>query len=270
MTINLRTAFPLCIVLIYFGTAVSVAQNKTVISKFQEITDKLSNPLARLMSIPFQNNLVWGVGSNNGSQNTLNFQPVIPVLLSRNITIINRIVLPVIAQFNVTGLGESQNSLGDLQYSMFVSTRRRAVWGLGPIFSIPTATNKNTGSGRFCIGPTGVLVHQGDGLTIGCLVNQFWSVGGNPDQGNQTQGYLQMFIGHSWKSGAGVSLTSEMTQNWKVKRTESYINLMFTGVTKFWDVPVQLQAGPRIPVTALPDVKSYFGVRAALVFVFEK
>lgn len=270
MKINYHAAFPLCIVLICFGAADSLAQNKTVISKFQEITDKLSNPLAKLMSIPFQNNMVWGIGPNDGSQNILNFQPVIPVSISRSITIINRIVFPVVAQFNVTGQGESQNSLGDLQYSIFISTRRKAIWGIGPIFSIPTGTNMNTGSGRFCIGPTGVLVYQGNGITIGSLVNQFWSVGGNPDRGNQTQGYLQLFMGHSWKSGAGVSLTGELTQNWKVKRTESYINLMFTGITKLGDIPVQLIAGPRIPVTALPELKGYFGIRAAVVFVFEK
>jgi hypothetical protein len=270
MKISCHAVFPLCIVLICFRADVLVAQNKSIISKFQAIADKLSNPLAKLMSVPFQNNLVWGAGPNNGSQNTLNFQPVIPVSITKNITIINRIVLPVIAQFNVTGQGESQNSLGDLQYSMFISTRRRTVWGIGPIFSLPTATNKNTGSGKFCIGPTGVLVYQGNGLTLGTLVNQFWSVGGDPDRGNQTQGYLQMFTGHSWKSGAGVSFTAELTQNWKVKRTESYINLMFTGITKFGDIPVQLQVGPRIPVTALPDIKGYFGIRAAMVFVFEK
>ncbi len=247
---------------------VSFAQKKTEPSA-QQLADKLSNPVANLISVPFQNNTVWGIGPNNGTQNVLNFQPVIPIKLTKGLTLINRLVLPIIAQFNVTGLGESQNALSDLQYSMFFApTTGKLIWGVGPIFSIPTATNTATGSGRFSIGPTGVFLYQNSGWTMGALINQFWSVGGNPDRGNQTQGYLQPFLAHSWKSGAGVSMTGEMTQNWKVKRTQTYINVMFQGLTKFGKFPVQLVVGPRIPVSALPDLKGYFGVRASLVLVF--
>ena len=245
---------------------ISFAQKKPVESA-QQLADKLSNPVSNIISVPFQNNTVWGIGPNNGVQNVLNFQPVIPVKITKGLTLINRIVTPIIAQFNVTGIGQSQNALGDIQYSMFFAPKSKLIWGIGPIFNIPTATNTNTGSGKFSIGPTGVIVYKKTGLTIGVLVNQFWSVGGDPDRGNQTQGYLQPFFSHSWKSGGGVSVTGELTQNWKVKRTQSYINIMFQGITRFGKLPVQLVVGPRIPITALPELKGYFGIRGALVLV---
>lgn len=254
------------IILVISISAVTFGQKNTEPSA-QKLADKLSNPVSNIISVPFQNNTVWGIGPNNGSQNILNFQPVIPLKITKGISMINRLVLPIISQFNVTGLGESQNALGDLQYSIFIAPKSSFIWGIGPIFNIPTATNFNTGSGKFCIGPTGVFVYKKTGLTIGFLVNQFWSVGGNPDRSNQTQAYLQPFFSHSWKSGGGVSLTGELTQNWKIKRTQSYINIMFQGITRFGKLPVQLVVGPRIPITALPELKGYFGIRGAIVLV---
>lgn len=247
-------------------TNITIAQKKTE-PNAQQLADKLSNPVSNIISVPFQNNTVWGIGPNNGVQNILNFQPVIPVTISKGLTLINRIVTPIVAQFNVTGIGQSQNALGDIQYSMFFAPKSKLIWGIGPIFNIPTATNVYTGSGKFSIGPTGVIVYKKTGLTFGVLVNQFWSVGGDPDRGNQTQAYLQPFFSHSWKSGGGISLTGEITQNWKVKRTQSYINIMFQGITRLGKLPVQLVVGPRIPVTALPELKGYFGIRAAMVLV---
>ncbi|MDQ3020325.1 MAG: hypothetical protein M3R36_07115 [Bacteroidota bacterium] len=128
----------------------------------------LSNPVANLISVPFQNNTVWGIGELNGSQNVLNFQPVIPVSISKGINLINRIVLPMVTQYNITGVAEKQNSLGDALYSIFISpAKSKVIWGVGPVMSIPTATNKNTGSGRFSIGPTGVILYQTSGWTMG-------------------------------------------------------------------------------------------------------
>ena len=43
---------------------------------------KLANPVASLISVPFQNNTDIGIGKYNGSKNTLNIQPVIPLTLS--------------------------------------------------------------------------------------------------------------------------------------------------------------------------------------------
>ena len=256
-----------------FNSDNSFAQQKKIssVAGAQKLALALANPVANLISVPFQNNTVWGIGENNGSQNVLNIQPVIPIGLTKGINMINRIIVPVISQFNVTPDGTSQNALADIQYSIFFSPKvSKVIWGVGPIMSIPTATNTYLGSGRFSIGPTGVLLYQTNGWTMGALINQFWSVGGNPDRGNQTQGYLQPFLGYSWKTGGGFTLNAEMTQNWKVKRTQTYMNLVFSGLTKLGKFPVQFAVGPRIPIAALPDLKGYFGVRAVMTFLFPK
>ena len=61
-----------------------------------------------------------------------------------------------------------------------------------------------------------------------------------------------------------------MTQNWKVKRTQTYMNLVFSGLTKLGKFPVQYAVGQRLPIAALPELKGYFGVRAVMTFLFPK
>jgi len=269
---KIKIAFLLFIGLAFISlnSNISFAQ-KTTAPDAEKLALALANPVANLISVPFQNNTVWGIGPNNGSQNVLNIQPVIPIGITKGINMISRIIVPVISQFNVTGMGSSQNALADIQYSIFFSPKvSKIIWGVGPIMSFPSATNTYLGSGRFSIGPTGVLLYQTNGWTMGALINQFWSVGGNPDRGNQTQGYLQPFLGYAWKSGGGFTLNAEMTQNWKIKRTQTYMNLVFSGLTKLGKFPVQFAVGPRIPIAALPEVKGYFGVRAVMTFLFPK
>jgi hypothetical protein len=53
-------------------------------ARAQEPADKLSNPVASMISVPFQTT-DWGIGEHNGSKNTLDFQPVVPIKLSANL-----------------------------------------------------------------------------------------------------------------------------------------------------------------------------------------
>src|SRR5690606_10844059 len=71
----------------------------------EEIAKKLSNPIASLISVPFQNNTDYGIGPNNGTRNTMNFQPVLPLSLNEKYNLITRMVLPIVTQYNITAPG---------------------------------------------------------------------------------------------------------------------------------------------------------------------
>ena len=72
-----------------------------------ELAKKLSNPVAALISVPFQNNFEFGGGPyDDGFRYLLNFQPVIPVSLNEKWNLISRTIVPFIqvwhhATFNV-------------------------------------------------------------------------------------------------------------------------------------------------------------------------
>jgi len=94
----------------------------------EELAKKLANPISSLISVPFQNNTDYGIGENNGLRNTLNFQPVVPVSLTKDINLITRMVLPIVTQYNITGAGEKQSGLGDAVVSMFFSPKKHQKW----------------------------------------------------------------------------------------------------------------------------------------------
>ena len=60
------------------------------------LAEKLQNPIADLISIPFQNNTNFNVGPNTGTQDILNIQPVIPIHLNEDWNMITRTILPLV------------------------------------------------------------------------------------------------------------------------------------------------------------------------------
>jgi hypothetical protein len=256
-----------------FATGIVKAQEAKPAETAEDLAKKLSNPVASLISVPFQNNTDLGIGTYKGARNTINFQPVIPIRLSPKINMITRVVLPFMTQYNVTKEGSYQSGLADAIASAFFSpanSKNGLTWGIGPVFLLPTATDTMLGTKKFGIGPTAVMLWQTKGWTLGALVNQIWSVAGSKDRPDVNQLYVQPFLSYNWKSGAGVGLSSEITQNWQAGATSVYIIPTVSGVTKLGKQTIQLVIGPRIQVAAPSGGKADFGVRAVLIFVFPR
>jgi hypothetical protein len=236
-----------------------------------ELAKKLSNPISSLISLPFQNNAEFRIGPDNGSKNVTNIQPVIPVKLAKNLNLINRFILPVIAQQHIFG-NTRQAGLGDAVLSNWLSptnTKHGITWGVGPVFLLPTATNKLLGSTKFGLGPTAIFLAQSKGFTIGALVNQIWSVAGYDDTRNNISiFYVQPFFSYNWKSGAGIGISGEITQDWKNKSTVGYLCPNVSGITKFGKQTVSLSIGPKFGFSTNSD--PFFGIRSNITFVFPK
>ena len=63
-----------------------------------ELAKKTQNPVADLISVPFQNNFNFGAGSKDETIWIMNVQPVIPIKLNDNWNLITRIIMPIINQ----------------------------------------------------------------------------------------------------------------------------------------------------------------------------
>jgi hypothetical protein len=254
-------------------TGILNGQEKKPEASAEELAKKLSNPVAALISVPFQNNMDIGIGNYKGSRNTLNLQPVIPIGLSPKLNLITRYIIPIISQNDITSEGTSQNGLADAVVSAWFSpavVKNGLVWGVGPVLLLPIATNDKLGTKKWGVGPTVLVLKQFFGWTIGTLANQIWSVAGDANRSNVNQTYLQPFIVHNWKSGAGLAVNAEITQNWESSTTTAFINPIITGVTKLGTQIVSLGIGPRIQVAGPDGAKANFGVRAAITLVFPK
>ena len=59
-------------------------------------------------------------------------------------------------------------------------TRASSIWGVGPVFTVPSASDPILGTGKVLVGPTAVLLITPGHWVLGVLLNNQWSVGGNP------------------------------------------------------------------------------------------
>jgi hypothetical protein len=181
----------------------------------KDLAKKVQNPIADLISVPFQNNTNYNIGPNERAQNTLNIQPVIPLHLSERIMLITRTILPIVYQPDVTSTGGGSSGVGDLNPSFFFSPANpgKLMYGVGPVFTIPTATQRATGSGKWCVGPTAVALMQPGHWTFGLLVNQLWSIGGPDDRTGVSFLTMQYFVNynlaHAWYLASQPIITAD-------------------------------------------------------------
>lgn len=260
-----------CSIICFLFSFIAVAQEEPAKSgaSAQELADKLANPVATLISVPFQNNINYGIGPFNGSKYTINFQPVIPFKLTDNLNLITRYVIPIVDQRDITGDNTHEFGLSDATITAFFAPKtKKIILGIGPAFLVPTATEKFLGTEKFGIGPSAIVMHQGKGLTIGFIANQIWSIAGNEDRADFNQFYTQIFLSHSYKSGASLGVNAEITQNWEGRTTMISLNPSIGGITKLGNQVVQLSLSPLIPIVGPDQLKPDWGLRATVAFVF--
>jgi len=107
-----------------------------------ELAKKTQNPVADLISVPFQNNFNFNTGSKDATVYILNVQPVIPIKLTEDWNLITRTIIPIINQPSLfpgpDKISDSAFGLGDINPTLFLSPGKpgKFIWGLGPTFTI--------------------------------------------------------------------------------------------------------------------------------------
>jgi len=162
------------------------------------LAQKLQNPVANLISVPIQNNWDFGIGSANAMRYTANVQPVIPFKLNDDLNLITRTIVPIIHAESPVAGGSSISGMGDIVQSFFLSpakpTASGIIWGAGPVFLYPSASDNRLGTEKFGLGPTAVLLRQQGPWTYGGLVNHIWSVTGNKQRSDVSATFLNPFL----------------------------------------------------------------------------
>ena len=237
-----------------------------------DLAMKLANPIASLISVPFQANWDFGLGPDGkGHKFLLNVQPVIPVSLNNDWNIISRTILPVIDQQGVTGVGQGQSGLGDVVQSLFFSPKKPTssgiIWGVGPVFLVPTATDQALGTGKFGMGPTGVALKQMGPITVGVLANHIWSVAGKDSRADVSTSFVNPFISYVTKKATTFSLAPEFTHDWRNNVWLIPVNVTVSQLVKIGKQPVSLGGGARYYL-ASPSGGPDWGIRASVVLLF--
>lgn len=240
-----------------------------------QLAEKLSNPVASLISVPLQLNYDSGYGAGGrGHKTYLNLQPVVPFALNDRWNLISRTILPFADQSGVVP-GSSESGTGDITQSLFFSPRKPTssgvIWGAGPAFLIPTASDPNLGAKKWGAGFTALVLRQKHGWTSGFLMNHLWgvaSIHGYDNRPALSATFLQPFVAyntpHAWTYGANL----ESSYDWHAKEYSVPLNLNISHVTRIGKQPVSYGAGVRYWISSTEMGPHGWGFRAVLTFVF--
>lgn len=240
-----------------------------------DISEKLANPIANLISVPFQFNYDANTGAgNDGHRLTMNFQPVVPIELSPDLNLIVRTIVPTIYQDEVVNDGgTSQFGLGDTQQSWyFVPVKtgiEHVMWGIGPAFLWPTATNDSLGTGKWGAGPSGLVLYQKNPWTIGLLANHIWSYAGDEDRPEVSQTFMQPFATYQLGKGLSVVAQLEATYDWNNDQWTVPFSTGVSQVIPIGKMPVSFGLQGRYWLEG-PDGAPEWGARVIITFVFPK
>ncbi|WP_282037968.1 hypothetical protein [Saccharicrinis aurantiacus] len=207
-----------------------------------ELAKATQNPLAAMISLPFQNNTSYNIGPHKRAQNILNIQPVIPASISEKYNLINRVIAPIITQPS-SFEDNSTSGLGDINYTAWVSPKKagKIIPGIGPVFQLPTASSKSLGSKEFGIGPSIVALSMIDKWVGGIVVNNIWTFGDVSENKFLFQYFVNYNLPKAWYLVSGPIITA----NWNATESNKWIVPFGGGAGKVFRIgkqPININA----------------------------
>lgn len=206
-----------------------------------DLAQQSQNPIASLISVPFENNINFGVGQFDNTGYVLNLKPVVPVALNAQLSLVNRLIAPLAYQPELARIeptdSEVFNSvtqtetsipggfsgsigdvfgLGDLLYQGFFVPQGpgKFTWGVGPGLGFPTATDRTLGTGKWLLGANAVGLVTDGPIVAGALVSQLWSYAGDSDRNDVSLFSFQPFFNYNLHGGWYLSSAPTISANW--------------------------------------------------------
>lgn len=245
----------------------------------KDMAKKLANPLASMISVPFQYNVDEGMGaSGDGVVHKLNIQPVWPFSLSEEWNLIARTILPVIDQDDVPAKGKGESGIGDIVASQWFSPKEPTatgwILGVGFVELLPTATEDELGADQFGLGPTVVALKQIGPWTTGMMGNHIWSLGSDGDRDDSVKDvnatFLQPFLTYITKTKTTLVVNSESTYDWTGEEWVVPINFMVNQMVAMGGQPIQVGVGARYWADSPENGPDGWGARVHITFLFPK
>lgn len=219
-----------------------------------ELNKELSNPMSEIWSVSFQQNnyrVSTVSGQSDEWNSNLNFQPVMPVSLTRDWVLITR---PVITLLNSTPYPkvhaapevniERTTALGDTVWMEMLGPSQRLtghwLFGVGPTFIFPTAASDFTGQGKWQVGPAAVAGYLSKKYIVGVFVQNWSSFAGNRNRPETNSMNLQPIAAYFLPDSWNIGYSGNILANWEADTGE------------IWTVPIGVGVGKVIKLGRVP------------------
>ncbi len=221
----------------------------SAICQEEDAAKAAQNPLANVISLPFQNNSDFGIGMYNKTASVVNIQPILPVNLGKKgWLLINRFIIPLPKSSpdlssevagNVTGLG-------DINYTAWFSPPivGKLTFGFGFVSIWPTATEDLLGQGKFSLGPSVVLVYANPSWVGATVISKWSSVAGDEARPDVNTFYFQYIFTYFLKNKWYLSTAPINLANLEASKGEK------------WTVPLGGGFGKMIPGKIPLDIQT--------------
>lgn len=231
------------------------------------------NPVANVISVPFQENMNLNVGPQRRNESVLDVEPVIPITLNSNWNIITRTIVPIISAPGPTG--NRTSGVGDTVFTPFLSPSHPSgwIWGAGPAIEAPTHSSSVLGNNHWGAGASYVVLHVAadSPWLYGVLVNNIWSVGGGKSPA-YNNGLIEPFVNYNLRGGMYLTSNDIITVDWKAPGSRQWTVPLGGGVGKIVHVgllPVNVQVSAYYNVVR-PTYAGNWDARLEVQFLFPK
>jgi hypothetical protein len=178
-----------------------------------ELAKQTQNPVGDLISVPLQFNFFSGGDLEDQTFFNLNVQPVVPFSVGKDWKVIARTIVPI-NSFPGSD-GRRYSGVGDIQEQLFLTPAKPAgiIWGVGPMFSFPTATALPAETGSWAGGIAAVVLKSTGPWVIGALFTQVWTFADHGDDTEVNQFLVQPFVNFNFGKGWAITSAPTITAN---------------------------------------------------------
>ena len=206
-----------------------------------DLAKATQNPVGDLAALPVEfKSLAGGALTGGRSVLDVNFEPVIPLAISQNWNVIVRTILPYLS---VPGPQFTRfTGFGDIKEQLFFTPSHPGslLWGVGPVFSLPTATSEAATTGSWAAGPSAVVLKFAGPFVFGTLAFNAWTFADNDHVAPKVnalsvQPFINLNLPDGWAFGSSPSITAD----WDAPSGEKWTVPLGLGISKVTTIGTQ-------------------------------
>jgi hypothetical protein len=247
-------------------------------SQQHDLAAAAQNPIGNMISMPFEYDGNYGVGTLDNAQSVVTFEPVAPVKLSEDVTLILRPIIPFVWKPKLFLGDTSEAGLGDIVLETFFTPAEAQqvpggifTWGIGPAIQFDTASDPSLGTGQNALGVDAVVFAAIKPFTFGALVTNMWGISNVPTGRTRVNAMtLEPFVNYNMDDGWYLTASPVMTANWSAPSGQQWTIPLgggFGRIFKIGSQPVnaQVQAFGHV---ANPRGGAEWSSKASFTFLF--